>query len=116
MKRNSKFKLGKLLKNEEGANAIEYGLIAALIAVAAITAMSGLGSQLNTTLSKVKNEIAKCMARLSWADRLEDRLPTLTSSMRPETRGVTLLELVTHRSGLSFVQRRFRSSRQVGWT
>ncbi len=36
-------KFFKLIRNEEGATAIEYGLIAALIAVAAITAMQGPG-------------------------------------------------------------------------
>ena len=36
----------KLIRNSEGATAIEYGLIAALIAVAAITAMQGLGGEL----------------------------------------------------------------------
>ena len=41
----------KLLRNEEGATAIEYGLIAALIAVAAIAAMDGLGDQLQTTFN-----------------------------------------------------------------
>ena len=41
----------KLIKNEEGATAIEYGLIAALIAVAIITAVSTVGTQLNTTFS-----------------------------------------------------------------
>lgn len=51
--------LRKLIKNEEGATAIEYGLIAALIAVAAITAMSGLGNQLTTTFNKVSTEMAK---------------------------------------------------------
>ncbi len=49
----------KMLNDEEGATAIEYGLIAALIAVAAITAMSALGTQLNNTLTKVKTEMAK---------------------------------------------------------
>lgn len=48
----------KLLRDEAGATAIEYGLIAALIAVAAITAMQGLGQQLtstfNTTSSAMK--------------------------------------------------------------
>ena len=48
----------KLFKNEEGATAIEYGLIAALVAVAAITAMSSLGDQLNTTLTKVTTKMA----------------------------------------------------------
>ena len=45
--------LRKLIRNEKGATAIEYGLIAALIAVAAITAMQGLGTQLNTTFTNV---------------------------------------------------------------
>ena len=39
----------KLFRNNEGATAIEYGLIAALIAVAAITAMGSLGDQLTDT-------------------------------------------------------------------
>ena len=39
--------------NRKGATAIEYGLIAALIAVAAITAMKGLGGQLKTTFGNV---------------------------------------------------------------
>ncbi|MEM9502179.1 MAG: Flp family type IVb pilin [Pseudomonadota bacterium] len=43
----------KLARDEQGATAIEYGLIAALIAVAAITAMQSLGSQLGTTFSNV---------------------------------------------------------------
>ena len=37
--------------DESGATAIEYGLIAALIAVAAITAMQGLGNELQTTFN-----------------------------------------------------------------
>ncbi len=37
----------------KGATAIEYGLIAALIAVAAIAAMQGLGNQLATTFTNV---------------------------------------------------------------
>jgi len=45
----------KLFKNDKGATAIEYGLIAALIAVAAIGAMSSLGTKLNTTFNKVSN-------------------------------------------------------------
>jgi pilus assembly protein Flp/PilA len=43
----------KLMNNEKGATAIEYGLIAALIAVAAITAMQGLGTSLNNTFTNV---------------------------------------------------------------
>ncbi|MBW8784927.1 MAG: Flp family type IVb pilin [Novosphingobium sp.] len=48
----------KLLRDETGATAIEYGLIAALIAVAAITAMQGLGNQLNTTFSTGSNAMS----------------------------------------------------------
>ncbi|MGN6358662.1 MAG: Flp family type IVb pilin [Novosphingobium sp.] len=40
-----------LYRDEAGATAIEYGLIAALIAVAAIAAMQGLGNQLKTTFN-----------------------------------------------------------------
>jgi pilus assembly protein Flp/PilA len=49
----------KLIRDEKGATAIEYGLIAALIAVAAITAMQGLGNQLSNTFGKVTTEMAK---------------------------------------------------------
>ena len=47
----------KLMKKEEGATAIEYGLIAALIAVAAITAMTSLGSGLSNTFNEVNNKL-----------------------------------------------------------
>jgi pilus assembly protein Flp/PilA len=47
----------KLIKDESGATAIEYGLIAALIAVAAITAMGTLGNQLSTTFTTVSDEM-----------------------------------------------------------
>lgn len=46
-------KFTKIIKNSKGATAIEYGLIAALIAVAAISAMRGLGTQLKTTFTNV---------------------------------------------------------------
>jgi len=49
--------LNKLLRDEQGATAIEYGLIAALIAVAAMAAMSSLGGELNTTFSTVSDEL-----------------------------------------------------------
>lgn len=48
----------KLRRNEEGATAIEYGLIAALIAVAAITAMQSLGGQLSTTFQTVSDSMS----------------------------------------------------------
>ena len=47
-----------LLRDEAGAIAIEYGLIAALIAVAAIAAMSSLGTQLSTTFNKVSGHLS----------------------------------------------------------
>jgi pilus assembly protein Flp/PilA len=47
----------KLIRNERGATAIEYGLIAALIAVAAIAAMKGVGTTLNTTFSNVSTQM-----------------------------------------------------------
>ncbi len=50
-------KFVKLIKNTKGATAIEYGLIAALIAVAAIAAMQGVGNKLNTTFNNVSNAL-----------------------------------------------------------
>lgn len=47
----------KMLKNEKGATAIEYGLIAALIAVAAIGAMSSLGTKLTNTFNSVAGNL-----------------------------------------------------------
>ena len=43
----------KLIRNEKGATAIEYGLIAALIAVAAIGAVTTVGTELNGTFTTV---------------------------------------------------------------
>jgi pilus assembly protein Flp/PilA len=50
--------VSRFLKDESGATAIEYGLIAALIAVAAIAAMQGLGTQLSNTFTHVSSEMA----------------------------------------------------------
>lgn len=46
-----------LFADKKGATAIEYGLIAALIAVAAITAMGNLGDQLETTFNTVGTKL-----------------------------------------------------------
>jgi len=43
----------KILTDESGATAIEYGLIAALIAVVIITAVTAVGTALSTTFSAV---------------------------------------------------------------
>jgi pilus assembly protein Flp/PilA len=50
-------KLKKLIRNSKGATAIEYGLIAALIAVAAITAMRSVGTTLNSTFTNVSTQM-----------------------------------------------------------
>ncbi|MCE2926440.1 MAG: Flp family type IVb pilin [Rickettsiales bacterium] len=47
----------RLFKEENGATAIEYGLIAALISVAAIGAMTALGDGLTTTFGRVSDEL-----------------------------------------------------------
>jgi pilus assembly protein Flp/PilA len=47
----------RFVKDESGATAIEYGLIASLIAVAAITAMTTVGSKLGTTFSNVSAKL-----------------------------------------------------------
>ena len=51
-------KFVKLFRNETGATAIEYGLIAALIAVAAIAAMQGLGTSLSGTFNSTSSTMA----------------------------------------------------------
>lgn len=47
----------KALRHNRGATAIEYGLIAALIAVAAIAAMQGLGNKMKTTFTNVSSNM-----------------------------------------------------------
>jgi pilus assembly protein Flp/PilA len=49
--------LQRFLKDESGATAIEYGLIAAGISVAIIAVVQGLGSQLTTTFTSVSNAL-----------------------------------------------------------
>ena len=46
-----------LLRNVRAATAIEYGLIAALIAIAAITALKSTGSKLSNTFNNVSNKL-----------------------------------------------------------
>ena len=47
----------RLIQDEEGATAIEYGLIAGLVAVAIITALSLLGDSLNNLFSDVATQV-----------------------------------------------------------
>ncbi len=49
--------ISSFLKNESGATAIEYGLIAAGIAIAIITAVKGVGSSLSTTFDNVSTSL-----------------------------------------------------------
>lgn len=45
------------VRDESGATAIEYGLIAALVSVAAITALTAMGSALNTMFTSVSSTL-----------------------------------------------------------
>ena len=49
----------RFLNDEEGATAIEYGLIAALISVAAIGAMTALGGNLTTLFGNIGSNLAR---------------------------------------------------------
>lgn len=49
--------VSRFIKDESGATAIEYGLIAALIAVAIITAVTLLGSKLSATFTNLANTL-----------------------------------------------------------
>ncbi len=58
------FKFLKLIKNDDkGATAIEYGLIAALIAVAIITTVGAVGDNLNLTFGKVDAKLTAANAK-----------------------------------------------------
>ena len=50
-------KIWAFLKNESAATAIEYGLIAAGIAVAIIAIVNGLGTQLNTKFTSISSQL-----------------------------------------------------------
>lgn len=47
----------RFLRNESGATAIEYGLIAACISVAIITVATNVGSKLNSTFTQVQSAL-----------------------------------------------------------
>ncbi len=47
----------RFLKNEFGATAIEYGLIAAGISVAIIAAVNGIGTKLNTSFGSISTQL-----------------------------------------------------------
>jgi pilus assembly protein Flp/PilA len=58
-KENSKMRgiFAKFISNEDGATAIEYGLIAALIAVVIITGLTSVGTNLNTQLASIATSL-----------------------------------------------------------
>jgi len=49
--------LQRLLRDDRGATAIEYGLIAALIAVAAVTVLGTVGTNLSSVFSTVASDL-----------------------------------------------------------
>ena len=49
--------VSRFVKDESGATAIEYGLIAAGISVAIITVVNGLGTKLNDTFTNVSTKL-----------------------------------------------------------
>jgi pilus assembly protein Flp/PilA len=53
----SKF-VSRFMKDESGATAIEYGLIAALVAVVLVTALTALGGSLNKTFTGVSDTLS----------------------------------------------------------
>ena len=52
----------EFLRDEKGATAIEYGLIAALVSVAAVTALTDVGSSLNSLFGTVSTSIDNAVA------------------------------------------------------
>jgi len=49
--------ISRFLRDETGATAIEYGLIAAGISIAIIAVVAGLGTKLDSTFTSVKNAL-----------------------------------------------------------
>jgi pilus assembly protein Flp/PilA len=49
--------ISRFVRDESGATAIEYGLIAALIAVVIITAVTAVGTKLSTTFTSVSSNL-----------------------------------------------------------
>ena len=49
--------IARFVKDESGATAIEYGLIAAGISLAIIAVVNGLGSKLNTTFTSISTSL-----------------------------------------------------------
>ena len=54
--------VGRYVKNEKGVTAIEYGLIAALIAIVIIAAVSSAGGSLQNLFERVANELTTALS------------------------------------------------------
>jgi len=54
--------ISRLMRDEDGATAVEYGLIAALIIIVCIVAITTLGTQLNVTFSTIANALTSANA------------------------------------------------------
>ena len=52
----------RFVKDESGVTAMEYGMIAALVAVAILTALGTIGTQLNTTFTKIGTALTNANA------------------------------------------------------
>lgn len=50
-------RLMRIIRCQKGANAIEYALVASLISIAALGAMSALGSKIDTMFNNVSNKL-----------------------------------------------------------
>ena len=55
----------RLWKDEDGATAIEYGLLAALVAVALITVLGTMSGELEATFQNVQDELADANAEVA---------------------------------------------------
>jgi pilus assembly protein Flp/PilA len=55
-------KLQTLLKNEEGQDLVEYGLVVALIAFGAVAAMQALGTEISTVFSQITSVLQSSIA------------------------------------------------------
>ena len=73
--------VSRFVKDESGATAIEYGLIAAGIAIAIITAVNGVGSKLATNFDNISTEI-----------HLSDGSPWQASHWRQEVPAIGIME------------------------
>jgi pilus assembly protein Flp/PilA len=56
------FAVQRFMKDEEGVTMVEYGLIAALIAIVCIVAITAVGQNLNLVFTTIKNYLANAVA------------------------------------------------------